>query len=94
MSHEATIKDLILAAAEGASAGVSELQKMDIPIELEEFEVEVTYAAQTTVETKDKGLQLKFLVFKAKIGQTKATRSNATYGLKVRFLFSGKETEA
>jgi len=98
MAQEATIKDLILAAAEGASAGVSELHKADIPVELEEFEIEVNYAATTTIEKSTAGdlgvgIEYKFITLTAKIGHTRSTRSNVTYGLKVRFLFSGKERE-
>ncbi|WP_017446755.1 hypothetical protein [Gayadomonas joobiniege] len=98
MSQEATIKTLILAAAEGASEGVGELQQADIPVELEEFEIKVTYAAETSIETKTSGslsagLNLKFLTVKSKVGHTRSTRQKATYGLEVRFLFSGKEIE-
>lgn len=96
MAQEVTIKNLILAAAEGASEGVEVLQQNDIPVELEEFEIEVTYAAETEVTTKNNaslssGLDLKFFTIKAKVGHTRSTRQKATYGLKVRFLFSGKE---
>lgn len=99
MAQEATIKSLILAAAEGASEGVSVLQAADIAVELEEFEIEVTYAAETELTTKTSGsvsagIEFKFVTYKAKIGHTRSTRQKATYGMKVRFLFSGKEKEA
>lgn len=38
-------------------------------------------------------LDLKFAAAKAEIGHTRSSRSKASYGLKVRFLFSGKERE-
>ncbi len=99
MAQEATIKSLILSAAEGASDGVTVLQSANIPVELEEFEIEVTYAAETeltkkTTGTFSAGIDYKFYTAKAKIGHTRSSRSKATYGLKVRFLFSGKEIEA
>jgi len=99
MPQEVVIKDLILAAAEGASEGVDVLQAADIPVELEEFEIKVTYAAETSVETTSSsslnaGIKFKIVALKAKIGHTKTSRNKATYGLEVRFLFSGKETES
>lgn len=99
MPQEVQIKNLILAAAEGASEGVEVLQSNDIPVELEEFEIELTYAAETSVETETSGslsagIKFKIVTLKAKVGHTKTTRTKATYGLKVRFLFSGKETES
>lgn len=98
MAQEATIQSLILAAAEGASAGVTVLQNADIPVELEEFEIEVTYAAETELTSTTEGslaagVKMKFVTVKAKIGHTRSTRSKVTYGLKVRFLFTGKEKE-
>lgn len=99
MGQPAIISDLILAAADGAGKGVEELQDLDIPVELEEFEIEVTYAAETEIKQKSEsdaslGLEFKFVTLKSKVGHTRSSRSKATYGLKVRFLFSGKETEA
>lgn len=94
--QDVTIKNLITSAAEGASLGVSELLKADppIPVELEEFEIEVTYAAETEVIKKNETeIGLKFKVLKAKIGHSRSSRSKATYGLKVRFLFSGKSSD-
>ena len=98
MAQEVIISDLILAAAEGAGEGVSELQTMDIAVELEEFEIEVTYAAETEIKTKTDAsasakYDLKFFTLKSKIGHTRTSRNKATYGLKVRFLFSGKEVQ-
>jgi hypothetical protein len=99
MAQEATIKSLILSAAEGASEGVEVLQTADIAVELEEFEIEVTYAAETELITKttgslSAGIDYKFVTLKAKIGHTRSSRQKATYGMKVRFLFSGKEPES
>ena len=99
MAQEVVIKDLILAAAEGASEGVEVLQNADIPVELEEFEIKVTYAAETSIETSTSGslsagVKLKIFTLKSKIGHTRTSRNKATYGLQVRFLFSGKEIEA
>ncbi len=98
MSEAVTIKSLILSAAEGASSGVETLQKADIAVELEEFEMEVTYAAETSISKETTagiggGVQMKFVTAKANIGTTRSSRSKATYGLKVRFLFSGKKRE-
>lgn len=95
MSKETVaISDLIVSAAEGASAGVELLAQRDIAVELEEFEMEVIYAAETSITNKtDGGADMKFLPGKAKIGHTRSSRSKASYGLKVRFLFSGKEKE-
>ena len=92
------IKDLIISAAEGASDGVEVLQDADIAVVLEEFEMEVTYAAETSITNKTEGtlgggLELKFVAAKAEIGHTRSSRTKASYGLKVRFLFSGKEKE-
>lgn len=99
MAQEVVIKDLILAAADGASEGVGVLQAANIPVELEEFEIKVTYAAETSIETTtsaslDVGVKFKIVALKAKIGHTKTSRNKATYGLEVRFLFSGKEIES
>jgi hypothetical protein len=95
MSQVVVIQDLILGAADGAAAGVQVLQNADIAVELEEFELEVTYAAETEVTNVTEGkAELKFKVFKASIGHTRTSRSKATYGLKVRFLFSGKEKQS
>lgn len=98
MAQEATIRGLILAAAEGASDGVSVLQDADIPVELEEFEIKVTYAAETSLTTETQGnlgagFAFKLVPLRAKIGHTRSTRKDVTYGLTVRFLFTGKETE-
>jgi len=99
MAQEVEIRSLILAAAEGASEGVEVLQDNDIAVELEEFEIKVTYAAETSIETStsgslNAGIKMKILTLKAKVGHTKTTRNKATYGLEVRFLFSGKQKEA
>lgn len=98
MAQEARINSLILAAAEGATEGINALQAADIPVELEEFEIETTYAAETSLEQKTSGslsagIDYKFVTIKAKIGHTRSSRQKATYGMKVRFLFSGKEVE-
>ncbi len=95
MSHSATIRDLILAAAEGAGAGITELKSKDIPVELDEFEIEVTYAAETEVASSTGGsAEIKFRIFKAKFGHRQSSRDRQAYGLKVRFLFSGATPDA
>jgi len=87
----ATIKDLILAAAQGAATGVREIRELDIPVELKEFEIEVNYSCTTEfdfqagVETK-----MKFWIVKAKFSASTSYKVTTTYGLKVRFLFVGK----
>lgn len=92
MAQVVTIKELILGAADGAAEGVRTLKSADIPVELDEFEIEVTYAAETEItKVTDGKAGITFKVFKASIGHTRTSRSKATYGLKVRFLFSGKE---
>ena len=98
MKEAVTINSLILSAAEGAASGVETLQEADIAVELEEFEMEVTYAAETSISQETNaglgaGIQMKFLTAKANIGTTRSNRSKATYGLKVRFLFSSKQKE-
>jgi len=96
MSQAVTIKDLIVAAAEGASEGVDVLTGANIPVELDEFSIKVTYASTTEVTTKSAGslggsVLLKFIPIRAKIGHTRSTRREVTYGLEVKFIFSGKE---
>lgn len=92
------IKDLIYAAAEGASEGIEMLRDNKLPVELEEFEIEVTYAAETSIELSQQTdqsvkLRLEFLTFKQKIGTNVTNRNKATYGMKVRFLFKGGDAE-
>ena len=88
----ATIKDLILAAAQGAGEGVKEMNKLDIPVVLREFEIEVNYSCTTefTFEA-DMSASLKFWIVKAKFHASTSYKVTTTYGLKVRFLFVGKE---
>lgn len=95
MAQAVTIQELINAAADGAADGVRTLKSADIPVELDEFEIEVTYASETEVTKESDGkAKLNFRIIKASIGHTRTSRSKATYGLKVRFLFSGKEEES
>ena len=98
MGQPATIKSLIVSAAEGASEGVDVLQNANIPVELDEFEIEVTYAAETEITAStdsslESGIDYKFVTLKTKIGHTLSARRNTTYGLKVRFVFNTKEKE-
>ena len=98
MAQVATIKSLIIGAANGVADGVQVLQSANIPVELEEFEIEVTYAAETSIEKEttgsiEGGVNYKIVTLKAAVGHTRNSRSKATYGLKVRFLFSAKEKE-
>ncbi len=91
-NQAATIKDLILAAAQGAAAGVTEIRELDIPVALKEFEIEVNYSCttefdfQASVEAK-----MKFWIVKAKFSASTSYKVTTTYGLKIRFLFVGKE---
>ena len=94
MAQKVIIKDLIVAAAQGASAGVKELQKADIAVELQEFEIEVTYSCTTEVtEEAAGGVALNFYIVSAKFDPKTTTKNTTTYGLKVRFVFV-PETEA
>ena len=94
MAQTATIKDLIVAAAEGTGEGIEVLQTSNIPVELDEFEIEVTYSAETSVsERSGGGVNLSFKILKGSYGKRKSSRSTETYGLKVRFLFTGVQTE-
>lgn len=42
MAARAEIRDLILGAAEGATAGIALLREADLPVRLEDFDVEVS----------------------------------------------------
>jgi len=90
------IGDLILAAAQGVSAGISTLNNAQPPIEaaLEEFEIEVSYACTTEFDSSASvETQLKFSIVKAKFSAQTSYKRTTTYGLKVRFLFTGKSEE-
>lgn len=90
----ATIKDLIVAAAQGTAKGITEIQKLDIPVYLKEFELEVNYSCSTELEFKsDLSAQMKFWVVKAKFSASTSYKATATYGLKIRFLFVGVAEE-
>ena len=90
MAQSATIRDLIVAASQGAGEGIETIQAANIPVELDEFEIEATYSAETSVTSRsDGGVNLNFRIFKANYGRRKSSRSTETYGLKVRFLFTG-----
>ncbi len=90
MAQSATIKELIVAASEGAGEGIAEIQDANIPVELDEFEIEVTYSAETQVTSRSSGgLDLSFRIFRASYGRRRSSRRTETYGLKVRFLFTG-----
>ncbi|GIK75067.1 MAG: hypothetical protein BroJett021_40550 [Chloroflexota bacterium] len=92
------IKDLIVAAAVGAGEDIEMLRDNKLPVELEEFEIEVTYAAETLIEISQQTnqatkLELKFFAYRQKIGTNVNNRNKATYGMKVRFLFKGGDTD-
>lgn len=94
MSQEVTIQNLIVAAAEGAGAGIMELQAANIPVELDEFEIEVTYSATTDVTSMGSGkIGLSFKILRSTFGRRKTTRTTESYGLRVKFLFTGVKTE-
>ena len=94
MAQAATMQELTLAAAEGAAEGVTLIREADIAVELEEFEIEVTYSAETEVTSTGNGkLGFNFGIIKASYSKRTARRNTTNYGLKVRFLFSGAETE-
>lgn len=88
-----TIKDLIIAASQGAAAGILELQRVGLPVELQEFEIEVNYSCSTEWKSGasyDAGLQ--FLIIDSKFTPETSYNRTTTYGLKVRFTFTGKAT--
>jgi hypothetical protein len=91
-----TIETLIEAAGRGAGKGIEALRMVDppIPVQLQEFEIEVNYACETEfrLDTNSK-LELKFWVFKAEFSAKTSYKRTTTYGLKVRFVFIGKEEE-
>jgi len=87
----AKIKDLIVAAAEGAADGVRKLQELGIPIKLQEFEIEVNYSCSTELIYKGEDKwEMNFYIFKAEFSATTTFKRTVTYGLKVRFVFTGK----
>ena len=95
MAQAATIKDLIVAAAEGAGEGIEVIQGANIPVELDQFEIEVTYSAETAVTARSGGgIDMAFKIFRANYGRRKTTRDSESYGLKVRFLFTGVVEES
>jgi len=91
-----TIKDLIVAAAQGTSEGLKVLREAEPPIEaeLQEFEIEVNYScttewsAEASVEAK-----MRFWIVKARFSAKTSYKRTTTYGLKVRFVFTGKTEE-
>ncbi|MCA9885038.1 MAG: hypothetical protein KC615_20745 [Anaerolineae bacterium] len=94
MAQAATMQELMLAAAEGAAEGVTIIRDADIAVELEEFEIEVTYSAETELKSESEGkLSFNFLISKGSYTKRTSRRNTTTYGLKVRFLFSGAEPE-
>jgi len=92
-----TIKDLIVAAAQGVAAGITELSKAEPPIEaeLQEIEIEVNYActtewsAEASVEAK-----MRFWIVSARFSAKTSYKRTTTYGLKIRFIFTGKTEES
>ncbi len=90
----ATIKDLIVAAAKGAAAGVEALESENVPVELAEFEIEVNYSCSTEFDASASAeMQMKFWIVKAKFSAKTSYKRATTYGLKVRFLFTGRSEE-
>jgi spore coat protein CotF len=86
------IKELIVAAAQGAADGIGELQTKHIEVELQEFEIEVNYSCTTELTKKDDGsIQMDFMVIKAEFSTETSYKRTTTYGLKVRFVFTGKK---
>lgn len=94
MAVSATIGELIEAAANGASAGVATIREADLAIELSEFEIEVTYGCTTQFDVEaELEAKVKFTIFESKFTVRTAYRNTQSYGLKVRFLFTGDEQE-
>lgn len=94
MAQTAEIKELIVAAAQGAASGLEEMKKLSVGVELAEFEIETTYESVTEI-TPSQGAtkqlpRLRFTIYPARIGQ----RRNVRYGLTVRLMFLPKKTEA
>ena len=86
-----TIKDLIIAASQGAAAGIRELQRIGLPIELQEFEIEVNYSCSTEWQPGTTyALGLQFTIINTKFTPETSYKRTTTYGLKARFVFTGK----
>ncbi len=86
----ATIKDLIMAAAQGTAEGITEIRKLDIPVYLKEFELEVNYSCTTDFTAQG---QISFTIWRAKFSASTSYKVTTTYGLKIRFLFVGVAEE-
>ena len=86
-----TIENLIVAAAKGTAAGVSTLKGAGLAVELQEFEIEVNYSCTTEFSvTASVEAQMSFWIASAKFSAETSYKRTTTYGLKVRFLFTGK----
>lgn len=92
-SQGATIESLILAAANGASTAVTKIREdANIPVYLDEFEIEVTYSCETdyTYDASTGG-SMNFWIFKSSFDVKTSYHRKVTYGLRVTFRFVGKE---
>ena len=86
-----TIENLIIAAAQGTAAGVNTLKGAGLAVELQEFEIEVNYSCTTEFSASASvEAQIRFWIGSAKFSAETSYKRTTTYGLKVRFLFTGK----
>lgn len=102
-----TVAGLITAAAQGAATGIKALRDAKIPVELEQFEIEVRFNAKTSLTQRSSSgsvisgpagnagdsLDLQFGVGVSALSKSSTQKSSESTSLKVRFVFSGKDEE-
>ena len=102
-----TVAGLITAAAQGAATGIKALRDAKIPVELEQFEIEVRFNAKTSLVARSssgsvlsgpggasgESLDIQFGVGVSALSKSTTQKSSESTSLKVRFLFSGKDEE-
>lgn len=102
-----TVAALITAAAQGAATGIKALRDAKIPVELEQFEIEVRFNAKTSLVTRSvaagalagpggssgENLDFQFGVGVTALSKSVTAKTSESTSLRVRFLFSGKDDE-
>lgn len=103
----ATVAGLITAAAQGAATGIKALRDAKIPVELEQFEIEVKFNAKTSLVTRTaaagtlggpgtssgENLDFQFGIGVTALTKSSTQKSSESTSLRVRFVFSGKDEE-
>ncbi|MDZ4745796.1 MAG: hypothetical protein SGJ05_07315 [bacterium] len=103
----ATVAGLITAAAQGAATGIKALRDAKIPVELEQFEIEVKFNAKTSLVTRAAStgalvgpsgnsgdtFDLQFGVGVSALSKSSTQKTSESTSLRVRFVFSGKDEE-